>query len=89
MLVLSRFKNEVIVIDLEALVPLVDSQPQALKEILSTPLEITVVDLKYPKVDRAKVRLGISAHPNIPTHRQEVQERIKLDEKRLKGGLER
>ncbi len=60
MLVLSRKKNESIVINDD--------------------ITIVVVEIRGDRV-----RLGIEASPEIPVHRQEVWEAIKLEEKRNDG----
>lgn len=56
MLVLSRHRNEVIIID-----------PRDIPPDLLTPITITVVDIRGDNV-----RLGVEAGKEIPVHRQEV-----------------
>jgi carbon storage regulator CsrA len=72
MLVLSRHKEERIIIPLEKLIPLVDGDTGKLKQILSQPIEINICDIRGDKV-----RLGFEAAVEIPVHRLEVWESIK------------
>ena len=65
MLVLSRKKNESIVIPLER--PATDKRPA----------ETVMIELIVVEIRGDKVRLAIGAPPEIPVHRREVYEAIK------------
>jgi sRNA-binding carbon storage regulator CsrA len=67
MLVLSRFRDESIRIDLRQLIPMISASPDTLASILSQPIEVMVVDIRSDKV-----RLGIECNRSIPVHREEV-----------------
>lgn len=75
MLVLSRKKSESITIGLKNLVPLIESDPAALREILIQPIGICQVDIRGDKG-----RLGIDAHHEITVHRNEVQVRVDAEQ---------
>ncbi|MGV3485378.1 MAG: carbon storage regulator [Planctomycetaceae bacterium] len=77
MLVLSRHADESVVFMLDALIPLIESDPQKLKAILASPTEVTLIQIRGDKV-----RLGIAAAPEIPVHRLEVYEAIQREKKR-------
>jgi carbon storage regulator CsrA len=74
MLVLSRFTNESIRIDLRQLIPMIAASPETLASILSQPIEVTVVDVRD-----VKVRLGIDCNKSIPVHRHEVFSKIETE----------
>lgn len=67
MLVLSRFRDESIRIDLRQLIPMIAASPDTLASILSQPIDVLVVDVRPEKV-----RLGIECNKSIPVHREEV-----------------
>jgi carbon storage regulator CsrA len=68
MLVLSRFIDESIRIDLSSLIPLMHASPETLASILAEPIDVLVVDVRSD----GKARLGIEANRNIAVHRSEV-----------------
>lgn len=71
MLVLSRFRDESIRIDLSALIPMISESPESLANVLRQRMQVMVVDVRGDKV-----RLGIEAAESIAVHRKEVYERI-------------
>lgn len=72
MLVLSRLRDQSIVIDARDLVKLAKEKPEALA------IRITVVDIRGDKV-----RLGITAPSSVPVHRDEVF--IAIEQERQAG----
>lgn len=78
MLVLSRKKDEKIILDPE-LIPIPEDAPEEVRQYLQQlkdsfhgeAVEIMVVDIRGDKV-----RLGIQASNKVPIHRQEVHEAI-------------
>ena len=71
MLVLSRFRDESIRIDLSSLIPMISESPESLANILRQRMEVMVIDIRGDKV-----RLGIEAPESVPVHREEVYQRI-------------
>jgi carbon storage regulator CsrA len=67
MLVLSRFRDETVRIDLSALIPLIAASPETLATILSQPIDVMVVSLAGNKA-----RLGFDCNRSIAVHRSEV-----------------
>lgn len=80
MLVLSRFKNQVVFLDLSELIPLIKNDPEKLEDILKEGAAVRIVDVNL--LD-GKVRLGFDAAREIPVHRIEIHEEIQR-KKRLK-----
>lgn len=68
MLVLSRKKNESVVIDL--------SQQSVLDYLLSLPPEERMISIITVEIRGDKNRLGINVPKNVPVHRREVHEAI-------------
>lgn len=69
MLVLSRKKNESVVIDL--------SQQSTLDYLASLPPEERMISIITVEIRGDKARYGIDAPKNVPVHRREVHEAIK------------
>lgn len=75
MLVLSRGQNEDVIIDLPALLPLIDTDPDKLRKILSEPAVVRVAEIR----DGRRARLGFDLDTSIPIHRSEVYAEIQRE----------
>lgn len=81
MLILSRHREEAIVIDFNRVCQLIDTDPEEAKKVLSTRPKIVVASIRGDKV-----RIGFEVHPVIAVHRNEVQEAIDRD-RQAEGGV--
>ena len=79
MLVLSRMPQQLIIMDLSGLVPMIKSDPENLEQILSQEIAICPTEINYTD---GKVRIGIDAHSSILVNRKEVHEKIKMTGKK-------
>jgi carbon storage regulator len=77
MLVLSRHRNEVVMIDLRGLAKLAIANPALFQEVCKEPCEVMLNDIRGEKV-----RLGFTFPDAIPVHRKEVFEAIQRGERR-------
>jgi len=77
MLVLSRHRNEVVMVDLRNLAKLAIENPALFQEVCKEPCEVSVC-----LVQGDKVRLGFTFPDAVPVHRKEVYEAIQRGERR-------